>query len=118
MAKLYHEELSGPLRETFEREVLAWPDVTQKKMFGCPAYRAAGTLFAFLIDDAVVLTQVPEDERAEVAERLDARPFQPGAHAITCWLAVPFDESRSVRRLLDDVRNAYQVALNGGLPGS
>ncbi len=54
--KLYAEEEARRTRLRFEEEVLDWPEVTTKKMFGCPGYQAAGTLFAILITRGLVMT--------------------------------------------------------------
>ena len=43
----YSEYARAYLRRAFEGHVLEWPQVTTKKMFGCPCYQAKGKLFAF-----------------------------------------------------------------------
>jgi len=54
--KYYSEEDMKDLRRVFEKEVLSWPEVSTKRMFGCPCYQADKRLFAFLVTDGLVIT--------------------------------------------------------------
>ena len=53
----YNEEKMKNLRLKLEKEILSWPNVTTKKMYGCPCYKYKEKLFAFLVTDGVVLTK-------------------------------------------------------------
>ena len=46
--RYYDEEKMRNLRQNIEKEILSWPKVTTKKMFGCPCYKFNKKLFAFL----------------------------------------------------------------------
>jgi hypothetical protein len=61
-----------------EKEVLNWPNVTTKKMYGCPCYKNEEKLFAFLVTDCVVLTRVSEQEKIELSKEFEIKPFQAG----------------------------------------
>jgi hypothetical protein len=65
--KYYSEEATEPLRLRFEEKVLRWPKVSASKMFGCPSYQADGKLFAFLVTNGIVITQLTQTERACLA---------------------------------------------------
>ena len=53
--KWYSEEETKELREAFEKEILKWPQVDFKKMFGCPCYLANGKMFAGMVTKGIVL---------------------------------------------------------------
>jgi hypothetical protein len=54
----YSEAQGGVLREALEAQVLHWPEVSARRMFGCPAYTADGRLFVFVVNEGLVLTQL------------------------------------------------------------
>ena len=37
--KYYNEEKMQNIRSKIEKEILGWPNVTTKKMLGCPCYK-------------------------------------------------------------------------------
>ena len=66
--KWYIEEQTKDLRETFEKEVLTWPKVDYKKMFGCPCYLANGSMFAGLITKGIVITKLTNEEKQQLSK--------------------------------------------------
>lgn len=52
------------------------PRVEHRKMFGYPAAFTGGHLFAGLHQEDLIL-RLPEDQRAEAAQAIGARPFVP-----------------------------------------
>ena len=52
--------------------------IERRKMFGCPAYYINGNMFAGVYGQQLFL-RLPEEARAELSERLDAKPFEPMA---------------------------------------
>ena len=56
--KYYNEEKMKNFRLIIEKEILSWPNVTAKKMYGCPCYKYKEKLFAFIVTDGIVLTKV------------------------------------------------------------
>ena len=56
----YNEEKMHDFRLRLEKEIMSWPGVTTKKMYGCPCYKYKDKLFAFMVTDGVVLMKVSE----------------------------------------------------------
>ncbi len=111
---IYYTESEGrQLREAVEREVLQWPKVTTRKMFGCPTYVVDGKLFAFLVNEGVVITQVRKRDRELLAETFTTAPFKAGEREIDRWLQVTVDDLNRLERLMRLVRKSYETALAG-----
>lgn len=87
--KYYSEEQAKDLRTGFEDRVLGWPQVTKNKQFGCPCYEAKGKLFAFLVTDGVVLTQLLEGDREALRAKHRAAAFGSEGRKIQKWVQVP-----------------------------
>ena len=72
----YHvEEETTALRAALEREALAWPGVTHRKMMGCPCYLANGKMFAGLVTKGIFITKLTPGEREGLAEVHPVEPF-------------------------------------------
>jgi hypothetical protein len=56
--KWYIEEETRELREAFEKEILNWPNVTSKKMLGCPCYLVKGKMFAGMVTKGIVMPRL------------------------------------------------------------
>lgn len=110
MARIYSDATMGALRELLEDEVLAWPGVAVRKMFGCPGYRRGGTLFAFLRDGFVVVRNLPGAQAAAHAEGVRGGPFTypsaKGEVAMQGWLQLPYADEGDLPRLLPALRAA------------
>jgi hypothetical protein len=109
--KYYTEEASGALRERFETEVLGWPEVTHRLMFGCPSYQAAGHLFAFLVDEGVVITQLRQAEREKLAERCELSDFEVGERVVERWVRARVESERDLGYVLSYVKKSYEIAM-------
>lgn len=111
----YSEEKRKQLRETLEHEILHWPQVSSRLMFGCPAYLAKGRLFAFLVNDGVVVTQLSKRQRASATQLFETMPFRIGQREISRWLqlSVPDGEvsPTNLKRLLRFIRYSYETAM-------
>ncbi|MBN1246313.1 MAG: TfoX/Sxy family protein [Anaerolineae bacterium] len=107
----YSEDENNPLREAFEAQVLNWPDVTTRPMFGCPAYLADGKLFAFLVTKGIVITQVRKRDREELKALLPAEPFKAGEREITRWLQITLEDVGQLERIMRLVRRSYETVL-------
>jgi hypothetical protein len=79
-------------------------------MFGCPSYRADGTLLAVLVTDGVALTRLPSDNREQVTHAFEAGPFQAGERTVTKWVQVTVDPE-DLDSLRPHVRASYESAL-------
>lgn len=108
----YSEDETKALREAFEQQVLYWPQVTSRRMFGCPAYLADGRLFAFLVTEGVVITQLRLKERQLLAEENPTEAFKAGERTIERWTQVTITDPKTVGRIMAFVRKSYQTALN------
>ncbi|HOT90694.1 MAG TPA: hypothetical protein PLJ78_03770 [Anaerolineae bacterium] len=107
----YREEEARGLRAAFEKEVLTWPKVTPKRMFGCPAYVADGRLFAFLVTGGVVITQLRRNDKQMLAQDHQIEPFKAGERVIERWTKVTVADPQAIGRVMAFVRKSYQTAL-------
>jgi hypothetical protein len=107
----FDPELAGGLRDAFDDLVGDWPAVSRSTMFGCPSYRADGTLFAVLVTAGVALTQLDAEERAAVREAFEAGPFSPGDRTIDSWVQVAAADANVLSDLEPWVRESYETAL-------
>lgn len=100
------------LRKLFEEQVLHWPEVTTRRMFGCPAYLADGKLFAFLVTNGIVITQVRKHDREALVGIYETGVFKAGEREIERWLQVNIgDEFDRFSRVLALVRKSYDAVL-------
>lgn len=108
----YVESQAKELRELFEAQILHWPKVTTRKMFGCPAYLADGKLFAFLVSEGVVITQIRTHDREALADIYETEVFKAGEREITRWLKVNIGEEYGrFDRVMTLVRKSYDTVL-------
>lgn len=115
--KYYVAEEAQPLRAAFEEEVLSWDQVDVRTMFGCPSYIVDGRLFAFLVTDGVVITQLRQRDRETLAEDFELAPFQAGERTIERWIEVELPDPDALGRILPYVRKSYDAVLAmAGLP--
>lgn len=108
----YLEESVGDLRTVLEAQILAWPQVTARRMFGCPAYLVDGRLFAFLVTEGVVLTQLRSSERKLLAEDFEIESFKVGEREIVRWTKVTLKDSQRLPRMMRFVQKSYEAALS------
>jgi hypothetical protein len=104
----YNEEKMHNLRLKMEKEILNWPSVTQKKMYGCPCYKNKEKLFAFLVTDGVVLTNVSEPDKLTLTKEFDIKPFQAGNRTINKWPQIRVDETTDVTKIIPFVKKSYE----------
>jgi hypothetical protein len=108
--KLYSEEEGADLRRPFEKHVLAWPEVTTKKMFGCPGYQAAGNLFAFLVTRGLVLTKLSPEGQTALKAQHATEPFGTGDRVVKKWVVALADGATDWEGLLSFVKESYETA--------
>ncbi len=109
--KYYSEEKSAKLREAFEAEVLQWPKVTQRPMFGCPSYQVEDYLFAFLVDGGVVIAHLYKTEREILSRRFQVDDFQAGERVLPRWGLVRI-KREELSFVIPFVRQSYEEALH------
>jgi hypothetical protein len=81
-------------------------------MFGCPAYLAAGKLFAFLVNDGVVITQIRKRDRERLSEVFHTEPFIAGEREIERWRKARLESLERLNRLLPYVKKSYELVLS------
>ena len=99
------------IRLALETEILGWPDVTTKKMFGCPCYQAAGKLFAFIVTKGLVLTQLKQADRQKLSSLHNTSFFKAGKRIVKKWLKIPLKDKGDLNELMPFVRKSYEEAL-------
>jgi TfoX/Sxy family transcriptional regulator of competence genes len=109
--KWYDEEATKDLRDAFEAEVLAWPDVTHKRMMGCPCYLAKGKMFAGLVTKGLVLTKLNKEQKEELAKKMTFKPFKAGSRTIKKWVHLTL-EPGDLDEIMQYVRASYKAAVN------
>lgn len=109
--KYFDEEEGAALKAAFDELVAGWPDVTATTMFGCPSYKADGTLFAVLVTGGVALTRLPPDDREQVAESFEIGPFQAGDRTVEKWVQVTIEDVAALESLAPHVEASYEAAL-------
>ena len=107
----YIEDDARTLQKAFEKEVLLWPQVTTRRMFGCPAYVADGRLFAFLVTEGVVITQLRQKDIETLSQDNETEPFQAGERTIERWTKVFITDPDAIGRIMGFVRKSYQTAM-------
>jgi len=107
----YNEGEMKTLREALEKEILAWPKVSKKTMFGCPSYTAGGELFCFMVAGGLVLTALPEKVHAAAEKRLGGGSFQAGPRMVEKWLQIPIASQADLKRATGFVKQSYSAAL-------
>lgn len=105
----YSESEAQELRQRIESQVLDWPNVTTRRMFGCPAYLVDGKLFAFLVTDGVVITQIRKRDREEMSRVYTTETFRAGEREIGRWLTIHIDDVDQIERVMLMVRRSYET---------
>ncbi|VVB60574.1 Uncharacterised protein [uncultured archaeon] len=104
----YNEEKMHNLRLILEKEILNWPGVTTKKMYGCPCYKYKEKLFAFLVTDGIVLTKASEQDKMKLSKEFSIKPFQAATRIMKGWPQIPVDEKSDVKKIISFIKNSYQ----------
>lgn len=112
--RLYSEDIAGKLRSAFEKIVLAWPGVTKKTMFGCPAYLVNGRLFSFLTSEGIVLTSLDKATKERLKRSVEWRPFKAGSRTVKHWSLIPLPDPVNLPSILSYIRTSYESASISG----
>lgn len=103
----YNEEKMHNLRLKIEREVLNWPDVTTKKMFGCPCYKYNEKLFAFLVTGGLVLTKLNEQDKMKLSKEFKVKPFIAATRTMKGWPQIPVDKTSDIEKIIHFIKKSY-----------
>ncbi|MCX6664281.1 MAG: hypothetical protein NTZ75_08560 [Euryarchaeota archaeon] len=94
-------------RLRMEKEILNLPNVTTKKMYGCPCYKYKDKLFAFLVTDGVVLTKSSEQDKIKLSKEFTIKPFQASTRTMKGWPQIPVDETSDLDKIILFIKNSY-----------
>ena len=108
--KFYDDAKMKKIREALEAAVLTWPGVARKGMMGCLVYFRSKKFFAFLVTGGLVITKLPDADRAALAKRPGAKPFEMSGRTATKWVQLPVAAPADVRPLLPHVRASYEAS--------
>lgn len=108
--KFYDDAKMRPLREAFEREVLIWPNVSRKEMMGCLVYFRGRRMFAFLVNDGMVIMKLNREDAAAVAKRPGAKPFEMSGRTSSRMIQLSVKKTADLPGLLPYVRKGYDAA--------
>ncbi|HUT17274.1 MAG TPA: TfoX/Sxy family protein, partial [Acidobacteriota bacterium] len=90
-----------------------WPQVTSKRMFGCPCYLANGKMFAGMVTRGIVITKLSSLEREELQKVREIKPFMAGGKTIRNWVRVNIDPE-DLREVMPFVLKSYERAMASG----
>jgi hypothetical protein len=102
----YNAEKMQSIRLRIEKEILSWPHVTTKKMYGCPCYKFKEKLFAFLVTDGVVLTKASEQDKIKLSKEFQIKPFQAATRTMKGWPQIPVNESSDLEKIIPFIKNS------------
>jgi len=108
----YNEEKMQNIRLKIEKEVLSWPNVTTKKMYGCPCYKYKKKLFAFLVTNGVVLTKASEQDKVKLSEEFKIKPFQAATRTMKNWPQISLNEKSDYTKIISFIKNSYNLSKN------
>ena len=103
----YNEEKMKNLRLKLEKEIFSWPDVTTRKMYGCPCYKYKDKLFTFMVTDGVVLTKASEEDKTKLSKEFNIKPFQASTRTMKGWPQIPVDETSDFKKIFPYIKNSY-----------
>jgi len=108
--KFYDDSKMRVFREALEASVLAWPGVARKEMMGCLVYFRGSKFFAFLVTAGLVITKLPEEDRAAVSKRPSAKAFSMAGRTTPKWVQLPVKKAADLKPLLPYVRTSYEAS--------
>ena len=103
----YNEEKMQNIRLKIEKEILSWPDVTTKKMYGCPCYKYKNKLFAFLVTDGVVITKASKQDKINLSKEFSIKPFQAANRTMKGWPQIPVNHTSDITKIIPYLKNSY-----------
>jgi hypothetical protein len=110
--KYYDEEKMHNFRLKIEKEILSWPNVSTKKMFGCPCYKYKEKLFAFIVTDGIVLTKVNDKDKIKLSNEFKIKSFQAVTKIMKNWPQIPISENSDIKRIITFIKKSYNQSKN------
>lgn len=81
-------------------------------MFGCPCYQVGGNLFAFLVNEGIILTKLNEKQKEELSAKFDAAPFQARKKTVNKWVKLSLQSKDALSDVYPYLRQSYENARN------
>lgn len=108
----YSEKEMKDLRCTFEKTVLSWSHVTQKKTFGCPSYQAGGRTFAILVTKGILITKIDQDVKDTLADQHQDGAIHSCKRNIEHWVRVPINNEAEMEKIMHIVKKSSEIVLH------
>jgi predicted DNA-binding protein (MmcQ/YjbR family) len=107
----YSEKEMKDLRCTFEKTVLSWSHVTQKKTFGCPSYQADGKTFAILVTKGVLITKIDQAVKDTLPDQHQNGAIHTCKKNIEHWVRVPINDEAEMEKIMHIVKKSSEIVL-------
>jgi TfoX/Sxy family transcriptional regulator of competence genes len=103
--------LSLELKACLEELTAPLPRVASRRMFGCDAFLAGGTMFALVLKEGRIGLKLPDDQLAGLRALPGADPWKPGDMVMRQWVLVPETFHDDTDGLAPWVSQAHAAAL-------
>jgi len=108
-----NDKTKGPeIKEAMDGLVLAWPEVTESKMFGSACYRASGVLFVMIGGKGLITTKLSSEQRDTAIADSEANIFIGRGKEVPAWTEFPVDGAADVTTLESVLKDSCQNALD------
>lgn len=107
----YSEKEMKHLRYTFEKTVLSWSHVTQKKTFGCPSYQANGKTFAILVTKGVLVTKIDQAAKNALPDRHQDGAIHTSKRNVEHWVRLPINDEAEIEKIMPIVKRSSEIVL-------
>ena len=97
------------IRQSLEQELMNWQNIATKKMFGCPCYKVNEKLFVFLITNAVVITDLNQEDKTKLSKQYPTTFFRANNREMKNWIQIPINNKEDLKPLLPYIRKAYEL---------
>lgn len=105
----YSEKEMKDLRCTFEKTVLSWSHVTQKKTFGCPSYQANGKTFAILVTKGVLITKIDQAVKDTLPDQHQDGAIHTCKKNIEHWVRVTINNEAEIEKIMPIVKKSSEI---------
>ena len=103
--------LGVELRASLEELTAPLARVTTRRMFGCDAFLAGGTMFALVLKEGRIGLKLPDDQLAGLRALPGADAWKPGDMVMRQWVLVPETFHDDTEGLAPWVAQAHAAAL-------
>lgn len=99
------------LRDRVVAIVGDWDGAEQVTMFGLPSFTAHGELFCVVSAQGLSMTQLPNDDRAELSAVVDVTSFDADGRTVDRWATVATEALPDDETLIPFLKASYDAAL-------